>query len=98
MSQPLNLIKIGIVDDHQLFRQGVIQILKKTRHFEPVFEAGSYQQLIKQLESRPPDVLLMDIQLPDTDGIDGCKQLLEKFPEMKVIALSMHTADNFIFH
>jgi len=98
MSQSSNLIKIGIVDDHKLFRQGVMQILKRVAHFEPVFEADSYLQLIEQLELQLPDIILMDIQLPDTDGIDGCKQILERFPEMKIIALSMHTADNFIFH
>src|ERR1700749_1883009 len=98
MNQPSNLIKIGIVDDHKLFRQGVMQILKRVDHFEPIFEASSYSQFVEQLELQVPDIILMDIQLPDTDGIDGCKQILEKFPELKIIALSMHTADNFIFH
>jgi len=98
MSQTSNLIKIGIVDDHKLFRQGVTQILKKIKHFEPIFEADSYTQLLTQLEIRLPDVILMDIQLPGIDGIDACQQILEKFPELKIIALSMHTADNFIFH
>jgi DNA-binding NarL/FixJ family response regulator len=97
-TKPLNLIKIGIVDDHKLFRQGLIQLLKRSKHFEFVFEADSYPELLKQLDLQQPDIILMDIQLPGTDGIDGCKQVLEKFPEIKIIALSMHTADNFIFH
>ncbi|MBS7564775.1 response regulator transcription factor [Mucilaginibacter sp. Bleaf8] len=91
-------IKIAIVDDHKLFRQGVLQILGRIKHFKPVFEAESYPQLLKELELQTPDVILMDIEIPGTDGIDGCKQILQKFPEVKIIALTMHTADNYIFY
>jgi DNA-binding NarL/FixJ family response regulator len=94
-------IKIAIVDDHRLFRQGIIQILEQIDHFEPIFEAEDYLQLLTQMKMKTPDIILMDIQLNGIDGIDGiegCKQIADKYPDVKIIALSMHTADHFIFH
>lgn len=97
-NQPSSRIKIGIVDDHKLFRHGLMQILGKIKHFYPIFEVDSYPQLVRELELQVPDIILMDIEMPGTDGIDGCKLIIEKFPQAKIIAISMHTADNFIFY
>ncbi|MCX2494636.1 response regulator transcription factor [Pedobacter alluvionis] len=96
--QPLNSIKIGIVDDHKLFRLGLMEILGQVKHFELIFEVESYSQLLEEMELQVPDIILMDIEMPETDGIDGCKHIVERFPDAKIIALSMHTADNFIFY
>lgn len=92
------LITIGIVDDHKLFRQGIIQILRSFPRFELVIEAESCKQLFDALLEIQPDVLLMDLQMPDIDGMEGCKLLLDKYPDLKIIVLSMHSADNFIYH
>lgn len=91
-------IKIAIVDDHKLFRQGIIQILKKFPRFEVIAEAESCPQLINMLRIQLPDIILMDLEMPEMDGMQGCKLILQEFPELKIIALSMHNADNFIFH
>jgi len=93
----MSLIKIAVVDDHKLFRQGIMQILAKNDRFDPIFEADSYAQLVERMALQIPDIILMDIEMPGTDGFDACKQLLEKFPNVKIIALSMHNADKFIF-
>ena len=98
MNQSINVIKIGIADDHLLFRQGVVQILKRDALFKIILEADNNTQLLEQLELQLPDILLMDVEMPGTDGIDGCKEILKKYPQVKVIALSMHTADSFIYH
>lgn len=98
MSQPVHTIKIGIADDHKLFRQGVVQILKRDALFQIIMEADNNNQLMEQLELQLPDILLMDVEMPGTDGIDGCREILKKYPQVKIIALSMHTADNFIFY
>jgi DNA-binding NarL/FixJ family response regulator len=98
MNQSVSLIKIGIADDHKLFRQGVIQILKRDALFKIILEADNNKQLLELLETQLPDILLMDVEMPGTDGIDGCKEILKKYPQIKIIALSMHTADSFIFH
>ena len=89
--QPLNSIKIGIVDDHKLFRLGLMEILGQVKHFELIFEVESYSQLLEEMELQVPDIILMDIEMPETDGIDGCKHIVERFPDAKIIALSMHT-------
>jgi DNA-binding NarL/FixJ family response regulator len=98
MSPSMSVIKIGIADDHMLFRQGVVQLLKRDALFKVIMEADSNTQLLEQLELQMPDIVLMDVEMPGTDGIDGCKEILKKYPQVKIIALSMHTADNFIFH
>jgi DNA-binding NarL/FixJ family response regulator len=95
LSTPL---KIAIVDDHKLFRQGIIQILKKFSHFEMIIESESCEQLFNALQVQLPDILLMDLEMPDMDGMEGCKKTLELYPNLKIIALSMHSADSFIFH
>jgi DNA-binding NarL/FixJ family response regulator len=95
---PVNSIKIAIVDDHTLFRQGVSQILKRFPQFELMIEAESCAQLITALQEQLPDIILMDIEMPDVDGMEGCKMILKQFPDMKIIALSMHSENNFIFH
>jgi len=97
-NQPANRIKIGIVDDHKLFRLGLMEILGRVKHFDPIFDVEGYSQLLKELELQVPDIILMDIELPGKDGMDLCKLVAEKFPEVRIIALSMHTADNFIFY
>jgi DNA-binding NarL/FixJ family response regulator len=91
-------IRLAIVDDHKLFRQGIINLLKTYPHFNLIIEAESCPQLLEALAVAQPDIILMDIEMPDIDGMQGCKQILQLYPEMKIIALSMHTADNFIFH
>lgn len=91
-------IRLAIVDDHKLFRQGIINLLKTYPHFDLIIEAESCPQLLEALAVQQPDIILMDIEMPEIDGMQGCKQILQLYPQMKIIALSMHTADNFIFH
>ena len=98
MDNPDAVITIGIVDDHKLFRQGIRQILGSDPRFRVVLEAGSCRELFAALTGTQPDVLLMDLQMPDMDGMEGCRLLLEQYPDLKIIILSMHAADHFIYH
>ena len=98
MESSIPVITIAIVDDHKLFRQGLIQILKRFPRFDVIIESESCQELIQALEQQLPDIVLMDLEMPGMDGMEGCKLILQKFPNLKIIALSMHSASNFIFH
>lgn len=89
------LIKIVLTEDHQLLRDG-IKALIASENIEIIGEASSGAGLWKLMENIQPDIILMDISLPDTSGIDLTRTLSERFPEVKVLILSMFTDESFI--
>lgn len=90
-------IKVGIVDDHELFRKGVIGILDPDR-FEVTLEAENGEEFLDLLASTAVDVVLLDLEMPVLDGMEACKQARERFPELKVLILTMHRAPHFMIH
>lgn len=89
-------IKLAIVDDHLLFRRGIKNVFQGIKGIEIVLEAGNGKEFLDGLESVLPDVVLMDIQMPVMDGITTTTQLKERYPQIKVIVLSMHDEDSFV--
>ncbi len=83
-------ISVCIVDDHALLRDGLKYLLAKDPRFGPVFEASGGEAFLKMLGNTRPDVALMDIAMPDMNGIETTRQALELQPGLKVIALSMY--------
>ncbi|CDS93061.1 Two component transcriptional regulator, LuxR family [Sphingobacterium sp. PM2-P1-29] len=81
---------IGIVDDHPLIIEGLVQMLHMEPSFEILFKAENGKDLFSALDRGVPDVLLLDIELPDGDGISFCTELLEKYPGLPIIALTNH--------
>ncbi|KAA9022065.1 response regulator [Niallia endozanthoxylica] len=90
--------KIVIIDDHQLFREGVKRILEFEKTFQVVAEGNDGCEALKLVEEHHPDVVLMDINMPETNGIDATRQLVEKYPDSKVIILSIHDDENYVTH
>lgn len=88
--------KIAIVDDHDMFRSGLISLLKDDDNLEVIFEAGNGIELLQQLKTKKPDLVLMDIQMPDMDGIQATVILKEMYPEVKIIITSTHKEVDFI--
>jgi DNA-binding NarL/FixJ family response regulator len=88
-------IKIILIEDHQLLRDGV-KALIASENIEIIGEASSGSELWNLLEKDQPDIVLMDISLPDTSGIALTRILTEKFPLIKVLVLSMFTDESFI--
>ncbi len=84
-------IDIAVVDDHELFREGIILVLRQVRGFNVVFDAASGYDFIKYLQTSKPDVVLMDINMPGMNGVETTIKALEKYPDLKVIALTMLT-------
>ena len=93
---PLPQVHLAILDDHRLFRQGISFILQRLPYQVSVAEAATFAELLPQLMARMPDLLLLDLQLPDVDGIEVARRLLADYPELKIVVLSMHTDDMLI--
>lgn len=90
--------KIVIIDDHQLFREGVKRILEFEPTFEVVAEGEDGSDAITLVEQHEPDVIIMDINMPHMNGVEATAELIQKFPESKVIILSIHDDENYVTH
>lgn len=90
--------KIVIIDDHQLFREGVKRILDFEKSFDVVAEGDDGTEAISLVEEYDPDVIIMDINMPNVNGVEATHQLIEKHPESKVIILSIHDDENYVTH
>ena len=88
-------IRIILTEDHQILRDGV-KALIASENIEIVGEASSGAELWRLLEDKQPDIILMDISLPDISGIELTRMLSERFPAIKVLILSMFTDESFI--
>jgi DNA-binding NarL/FixJ family response regulator len=84
-------IGIAIVDDHQLFRNGLRFILENEDDLEVVIEASNGKQFLEFLKNYKPDVVLMDINMPELDGIETTRQALMEYPDLNVLVLSMYS-------
>ena len=83
-------IKIVIVDDHELFREGLKFIINQSREFEVIAEAENGEELLLELDKNKPDIVLMDIEMPKMNGIEASTLATAKFPELKIIVLSSY--------
>jgi two-component system, NarL family, response regulator DegU len=92
-----NPIKLAIVDDHQLFRRGMASMMKECKDIRVIFEAVNGKDLLKQMRTLKPDVILMDIQMPEMDGIEATFHIRKKYPECKVVILSMHDECQLVY-
>lgn len=88
--------KILVADDHTLFRAGLIKLLEAFG-FSDTAEADNGQTAIELAKSFRPSVVLLDIEMPILNGIGACKQIAESHPEIKIIMLTMHEEDEFLF-
>ncbi|QUW21620.1 response regulator transcription factor [Sporosarcina sp. Marseille-Q4063] len=94
----MTTIKIVIVDDHQLFREGVKRILDFEDSFEVVAEGNDGSEVVELYEKHKPDVILMDINMPRVSGVEATEALLKDYPEAKVIILSIHDDGSYVTH
>lgn len=90
--------KIVIIDDHQLFREGVKRILDFEDSFEVIAEGDDGAEVIELYEKHHPDVILMDINMPRMNGVEATEALLKKYPDAKVIILSIHDDGSYVTH
>lgn len=88
-------LKVYIVDDHTLFREGLRFLLSNSEYISEIKEASNGLEFLNEVEIFKPDVVLMDIEMPEINGIEATKVALSRFPELKIIALSMYSDENF---
>ncbi len=90
------MVKIILADDHKMIREGIKALLSKTNHIQIVGEAGSGQQVLDLLQQQTADLVLMDINMPELNGIETTKIIRKTHPKVKVLALTMHNDDAHI--
>ncbi|HEU0292181.1 MAG TPA: response regulator transcription factor [Anaerolineales bacterium] len=90
-------IRVLIADDHALFREGVNAILKSVPDIEIVGEAGTGQEALALASDLTPDVILMDIQMPDLNGVDVTQRILKTQPHVGIIIVTMLEDDDSLF-
>jgi len=91
------MIRVGIAEDHLIVRQGLVSLIKEQEGMRVLFDVSNGAELLEKLkENTKPDVILLDIEMPAVDGRQALKVISEKYPEIKVIMLSMHSKYDFI--
>lgn len=90
MEENMKKIKVAIVDDHALIREGIKKLLELEESFEIVALAGDGYEALEVVKATRPDVILLDINMPNMNGIDCLKQIKLQFPDIKVIMLTIH--------
>jgi two-component system response regulator NreC len=93
----LEKIRLLLVDDHTLVRQGIRSLLEVQDDFEVVAEASGGQEAVAMATELSPDVILMDLAMPDMNGMEATRQIKTDHPEIQVLALSMHGTDDYLF-
>ena len=89
-------IRVLLADDHNIFRDGMHTMIDKEEGMEVVGEADNGRKSIKEAEKLAPDVIIMDVSMPDMNGIEATRKIKAEMPDIKVIALSMHSDRRFV--
>ena len=89
-------IKIFIADDHRILREGLRSLIEKMSDVRVVGDAGNGREAVRLVTERRPDVVIMDVNMPDLNGIEATRLLLKELPAVKVIGLSMYSDKRFV--
>ena len=84
------MIKVLLVDDHELVRTGIESLLNSQDDISVIGVTNCGEEALEVLEHLSPDVILMDINMPGIGGVEACRRMLQRFPEIRIIALSVH--------
>jgi two-component system response regulator NreC len=89
-------VKIILADDHNIVREGLRSLIEKELGMEVVGEADNGRTTVRLAMELKPDMIIMDVSMPDLNGIEATRQITREFPDMKVLALSMHSDKRFV--
>ena len=90
-------IRVLIVDDHEIVRQGIRAILAESGDIEVVGEAGNGQEAVGQSEKLQPDVILMDLIMPEMNGVEAIKRISNQQPETRFLVITTYSGDDMVF-
>lgn len=90
-------IRILVADDHRFFREGVRGVLSGVEGIEVISDAGTGAETIEQAERLQPDVVLMDLKMPDVNGIEATRRILHTSPHIRVLVVTMYDDDDSVF-
>jgi DNA-binding NarL/FixJ family response regulator len=91
-------LKIFIADDHTLFRKAMVNLIKGFENVEEVKDAENGKELLTLMKYQQPDVAIVDLQMPVMDGTETCENIVSRYPDVKVIVLTMHDSEKYILH
>ena len=89
-------IRIVLADDHVLVRDGIKALLEDQDHIEVIDEASNGKEALLVVEKNNPDLLIVDIRMPELNGIDAVKEINKKFPNVRTLVLSMHDSEEYV--
>ena len=89
-------INIGIADDHLVLRQGLVSLLKEYDDLNVMIDVSDGKELLEALKTKKPDVILLDIEMPNMNGKVALEKIQLKYPHIKVVMMSMHFNDGYI--
>jgi two-component system response regulator DevR len=94
--EPARPLRLLVVDDHEVVRQGLVALLDRRPGFEVVAQAGSVAESIDQARLHRPDIVVMDVRLPDGSGVEACRAIRYELPETRVIMLTSFPDDEAV--
>src|SRR5690606_2694373 len=89
-------ITVYVADDHTLFRKGIVRLLSAFERVGEVRDVENGKELCALIKNEPPDVAIIDLQMPVMDGFEACGFILSRYPQVKLIVLSMHDDERYI--
>lgn len=96
--QPYQPIKVEIVDDHKIFVDGIQSLLENEKQIMLTGKSYSGKELMANLKQDQPDIILMDVNLPDIDGVELSKKVKDLYPAVQILALTMYNIRKFVFN
>ena len=95
MSSPRR-IRVVVVDDHPIVRDGLRAALEGSGEFEVVGQAGDGNEAVRTAESLVPDVIVMDVLMPEKDGVEACREIMDLLPDTRVLMLTVSTDEDAV--
>ena len=95
-SAPVKTLRLLVVDDHEVVRQGLVALLDRRPGFQVVAEAGTVEEAIAQARLHQPDIVVMDVRLPDGSGVEACREIRAELPATRVIMLTSFPDDEAV--
>lgn len=92
----MSRVRVLLADDHELVRAGIRSLLKETSDLEVVGEAADGREALRRVEELRPDIVVMDVLMPELNGLDATARIVGAFPEVRVVLLSMNESEEYV--